>query len=90
MLMGFFQGTRNIFQHNQIESGASNVLTIIFQASFFVDLLNGHSITKKGKWIPTRIDYSNIYLNMSNPLDKLRLKFELRMRNIKRNKMNYL
>lgn len=83
MLMGFFQGARNIFQHNIVGSGGSDVLTIIIQASYFLNLLDGHSITKHGKWIPHKIDYYDVYMNMTNPFDRLKLICTLRFRDLK-------
>ena len=38
MLMGFFQGLRNLYHHNQIGSGVSNALTVLIDASFFLHL----------------------------------------------------
>ncbi|SDB16492.1 TIGR02391 family protein [Eubacterium oxidoreducens] len=87
MLMGFFQGARNIFQHNKVGSGASDVLSIIIQASYFLNLLDGHSITKHGEWIRTKVDYSDIYQNMPNHIDRLKLRCILRFRNWKHKKM---
>lgn len=80
MLMGFFQGVRNLYQHNQIESGVSNAITVVLNASFFLNLLDGHSITKHGKWIPVDIDISKIYRNMPNPVDRIRLLYILKKR----------
>ncbi len=80
MLMGFFQGPRNIFQHNHVGSGVSDVISIIVQASFFLDLLNGHTITKNGHWIPTRIDYREIYRKMPKRIDRFKLICKLRKR----------
>ena len=42
MLMGFFQGPRNLYQHNHIGSGVSNSISVIIEASFFLHLLDGH------------------------------------------------
>lgn len=73
MLMGFFQGPRNLYQHNHIGSGASNAISIIIEASFFLHLLNGHSITKKGHWIPVKVDYNEINDKMPKRLDRWKL-----------------
>lgn len=73
MLMGFFQGPRNLYQHNHIGSGASNSISIVIEASFFLMLLDGHSITKNGKWIPTKVDYRDIYRKMPKRFDRIRL-----------------
>ena len=78
MLMGFFQGVRNIYQHNQIGSGVSNALTVVIDASFFLHLLDGHSVTKNGRWIRTNIDLKDIYYHMPKKLDRLRMRRILR------------
>lgn len=80
MLMGFFQGVRNLYQHNHIGSGASNSLMVVLNASFYLNLLDGHSITKKGKWLTTKVDYREIYKNMPNPIDRIRLLHSLKKR----------
>lgn len=80
MIMGFFQGPRNIFQHNHVGSGVADVISIVVQASFFLDLLNGHTITKNGHWIPNRIAYIDIYKNMPRRSDRFRLFLNLRRR----------
>lgn len=73
MLMGFFQGPRNLYQHNHIGSGASNSISVIIQTSFFLYLLEGHSITKNGQWIPTKLNYREIYQKMPKRFDRWRL-----------------
>ena len=73
MLMGFFQGPRNLYQHNHIGSGASNSLSIVIEASFFLWLLDGHSITKNGHWISTQVDYQEIYNKMPRRIDRWKL-----------------
>lgn len=73
MLMGFFQGPRNLYQHNHIGSGASNAISIIIETSFFLRLLEGHSITEKAYWIPIKTDYRAIYYKMPNRIDRWRL-----------------
>ena len=87
MLMGFFQGPRNLYQHNSIGSGASNSISIIIEASFFLDLIDGHSITQEGEWIRTEIDYRDIYNNMPRRIDRWKLIRQLkkRARGLKRN-----
>jgi uncharacterized protein (TIGR02391 family) len=39
MLIGFFQGPRNMFHHNQIPAPMDMKITIILQTSFFFGLL---------------------------------------------------
>ena len=80
MLMGFFQGIRNLYQHNQIGAGASNALMVVMEASFFLNLLDGHSITKHGRWIRTKIDYRDVYNNMPKAFDRVRLLHMLKRR----------
>lgn len=80
MLMGFFQGPRNLYQHRHIGSSASNSISIIIEASFFLQLLDGHSITKNGRWIPSSISYQEIYNNMPKRIDRWKLIFMLRKR----------
>lgn len=81
MLMGFFQGPRNLYQHKHIESSVDNTISIIIEASFFLRLLDGHSMVKKGKWILSEVDWKDIYDNMSNPIDRARLVYRLKKRN---------
>lgn len=78
MLMGFFQGIRNIYQHNRVESAVSNVLTIILDASLFLNLLDGNSFTKHARWIREKVDYKDIYENMPNRLDRIKLLYMLK------------
>lgn len=80
MLMGFFQGPRNLYQHNHIGSGVSNSISVIIEASFFLHLLDGHSITQNGRWIPVRTDYRDIYNKMPKPFDRWRMRWMLRKR----------
>ena len=80
MLMGFFQGPRNLYLHNHIGSGPSNALSILIEVSFFLHLLDGHSITKNGHWIPSNINFKDIYDNMPRPIDRWKLKRMLKQR----------
>lgn len=73
MLMGFFQGPRNLYQHNHIGSGASNSISMIIESSFFLHLLDGHSITKNGHWIHSKVDYREIYNKMPKCTDRWKL-----------------
>lgn len=73
MMMGFFQGPRNLYQHNHIGAGASNSIAIIIVASFFLNLLDGHSLTKNAYWIPVKRDYQEIYNNMPKHRDRCKL-----------------
>lgn len=80
MLMGFFQGVRNLYQHNHIGSGVSNVLAIVIDASFFLNLLDGHSILKNGRWLPSEIDYRELYQNTPKKMDRIKLLHMLKKR----------
>lgn len=80
MLMGFFQGPRNLYQHNHIGSGVSNSISVIIEASFFLHLLDGHSITKNGHWISGEVDYREIYQKMPKRIDRWKLKRLLKKR----------
>lgn len=80
MLMGFFQGPRNLYQHNHIGSGVSNSISVIIEASFFLHLLDGHSITKNGHWISGKVDYREIYQKMPRRIDRWKLIRLLRKR----------
>lgn len=73
MLMGFFQGPRNLYQHRHIGSGASNSISVVIEASFFLQLLDGHSITEKGQWISTKTDYREIFDKMPKRTDRWKL-----------------
>ena len=70
MLMGFFQGPRNLYQHNHIGSGASNSISVVIEASFFLRLLDGHSITKNGQWLRTKIDFQDMINKTPKLIDR--------------------
>ena len=74
MLMGFFQGPRNLYQHNHIGSGLNPAIAVVIQASFFLHLLDGHSLMKKAKWIPSHLDEREVLSKMPNVLDRWRWK----------------
>lgn len=78
MLMGFFHGLRNIYQHNTVGSGVSNIYTIIIDASFFLSVIDGHSVMKKGHWISNTVDYKKIYKKIPSRIDRIRFIYELR------------
>lgn len=77
MLMGFFTGIRNIYQHSHVGSGVSNSIATIIQASYFLDILDGNSITKNGKWIKSKTNYEYIYKHMPKRTDRIRLRIML-------------
>lgn len=74
MLMGFFQGPRNLYQHNHIGSSVSNTISVLIEASFFLHLLDGNSITKNGHWIKGKTSYQEIYDKMPKLIDRWKLK----------------
>lgn len=80
MLMEFFMGPRNLYQHNHIGSGVSNSISVLVEASFFLHLLDGKSITKNGRWIPEHIDYREIYTKMPKRFDRWKLLLMLKKR----------
>lgn len=78
MLMGYFQGVRNIYQHNSVGAGVSNAISAVIQASFFLDILDGNSLTKHGEWILTKRNYKYIYDHMPKKIDRIRLRYRLK------------
>jgi len=80
MLMGFFQGPRNLYQHKHIGSGVDNTLSVVIEASFFLNLLDGHSITKNGHWVQAKTNYGEIYNAMPKRSDRWRLIHTLKKR----------
>ena len=88
MLSGFFQGPRNLYQHRHIGSGVSNSISVVLNASFFLRLLDGQSITRNGKWIRTKVDYQEIYKNTPKFIDRMRLAHALKKRQRKFLKRN--
>ena len=74
MLMGFFQGPRNLYQHNLIGTSVNMTISIFLEASFFLYLIEGDkSLLEYGRWIQTKIDYREIYENMPSRIDRFRL-----------------
>ena len=87
MLMGYFQGPRNLYLHNNIGSGVSNALSIIIETSFLLQLIDGHSMNQRGHWIPSEYDVESIYSNMPSRFDRWRLKKIIKKRYGRRNKV---
>lgn len=81
LLMGFFTGQRNIYQHNNIRSGVSDSLSVVIEASFILKRLERHSILDGGQWIPDKTSYTEILEKMPRLIDRIKLKVD-----IKRNK----
>lgn len=64
MLMGFFQGPRNLYQHNHIGSGVSNSISVIIEASFldyFGDRRYIHDYNTDG-WMEIDSKIAQIYM----------------------------
>lgn len=80
MLIGFFQGPRNIFHHKQIPASMDMKITIVLQTSFFLWLIDGHSLLQKGRWIPKKLDNKMILAKMPRLSDRLRFKSMIRRR----------
>lgn len=80
MLMGFFQGPRNLYQHRHIGSGVDNALSVVITASFFLKLLDGHSITKNGQWVRCKVNYEEIYKAIPKKIDRWRFVHMLKKR----------
>ena len=74
LIMGFFTGQRNLYIHNDVSTSNTNVISILYEASFILNLLDGQSLTEKGRWIKDNISYSDINRNMPKLSDKLRLR----------------
>lgn len=71
MLIGFFQGPRNIFQHNSIGTSAHMMLSILLQSSFFLyQIDNGISILNNGYWIRSKISNFEILEKMPKKSDR--------------------
>ena len=71
---------KSTYQHNHIGSGVSNSISVIIEASFFLHLLDGHSITQNGRWIPVKVDYREIYQKMPKRIARWKLVRMLRQR----------
>lgn len=71
MLIGFFQGPRNIFQHNCIGASVHMMLSILLQSSFFIyQIDNGISILNNGYWIREKVRNVDILGKMPKKSDK--------------------
>lgn len=81
MLMGFFQGIRNLVQHNHIPAGVNMQVTQIFEVSYFLYLLEGeHSILKPAHWVRGSTRWIDIYKNMPRLIDRVYLRISLRVK----------
>ena len=79
LIIGFFKGQRNLYQHNHIGSGVSNVIAVIIEASFILHLLDGHSVAEHGRWIRIKTSSDEIISNMPKLKDRIRYIIENRV-----------
>ena len=72
---------------DKIVSGVSNSISVIIEPSFFLHLLDGHSITQNGRWMPETVDYREIYQKVPKRIDRWRLVrlLKKRARRLKKN-----
>lgn len=77
MLMGFFRGPRNIFQHNDVKLGFDLCFSILIETSFFLDIVVGkHSMLSKPYWVKV-IGHDKpieMYRKMPKTLDRIAFK----------------
>lgn len=79
MLMGFFRGPRNIYQHNTIRLGFNMSFSILIETSFFLDIIVGkHSLLSKPRWVKTKIKDTteSMYHKMPKLCDRIAFKWE--------------
>lgn len=87
MLMGFFQGPRNLFQHNRLGLRPVKALALILQASFFISTLdNEGSILKPAHWVRKTLLSSEIIENMPKKSDRKLFRKMLKQRKKKMKK----
>lgn len=48
-------------------------ISVIIEASFFLHLLDGRSITQNGRWITKKVDYREIYQKVPKRIDRWKL-----------------
>lgn len=89
MLMGYFQGTRNIYQHKLVGTSANMIIISVLQISYFLKLLDGHSITVNGHWIPTSMSVNSILNHTPNKLDRMRIRRSVMKSIKKRNRLYF-
>lgn len=73
MLMGFFRGPRNIYQHNQVRLGFNMSFSILIETSFYLDIISKkQSLLSKPYWKRTIMESpEEIYHKMSNSFYKI-------------------
>lgn len=78
MLMGFFQGTRNLVQHNHLKASFNLIITQIIETSYFLYLIEGKSLLKGGHWIRSKTSLQDIYCRMPKKIDRIKLSLLLK------------
>ena len=79
MLMGFFRGPRNIYQHNEVRLGFNISFSILIETSFFLDIIVGkHSLLSKPHWVKVKIKDTpeSMYQKMPKLCDRIAFKWE--------------
>lgn len=85
MLMGFFRGPRNIYQHNNVRLGFNMCFSILIETSFFLDLIaEKHSLLSKPKWIKVKrnVTAEEIYNKMPRKRDRIAYLYDCTLRGI--------
>ncbi len=80
MLIGFFSGPRNIYQHKHIKNEVDGSISLLITVSMFLEVLDGKSFMKGGRWIMEKIDVNEILSKMPKRRDRIRLICELKKR----------
>lgn len=85
MLMGFFRGPRNIYQHNKVRMGFNMSFSILIQTSFYLDIIVGkHSLLSKPHWVKTKIKDTpeEMCYKMPKRWDRITFKFDCMKRGL--------
>ena len=73
MLMGFFRGPRNIYQHNRVRIGFNACFSILIQTFYFLNIIcEEKSLLEKPSWLPIEVNYQEIYQKMPKLSDRIR------------------
>lgn len=73
MLLGFFNGPRNMYQHNDIQVSVDIVIALLLQISFFLKLLDQQSLTDLGTVIKSKLFLEEVLENMPRKKDRKKL-----------------
>ena len=57
----------------QLSKQVTDTISVIIEASFFLHLLDGRSITQNGRWITKKVDYREIYQKVPKRIDRWKL-----------------